>query len=427
MNLGKDNGNQSLSAFDDMTFDDMTFDDEPIQVGLIQNNINNNQFTQQGLGNNFGTQQQPMRNVGIQQPVKPQMQPQQVQMQTQPAKMQPQPVQDAAKPKNVKKEKASKHPKAPKQTKAPKQKKARGHQQSQYSEMVLGGQPMEEDAVENKSSKLKIIIPIIIAVVGIIAGVIVLNLPKHTDKHVTLANNTPAIQDNTQNNGTGITVGENTSDKEEDSSMTVLELNKPMKFGIVVNTKINGDTEYTDHQTYLKVEYTDFISGYDNVKTYLDEYNSNNTSKITLPGKEDFYKSSVGNDLVMYEVTVTVPEDFPTNDAKHGYTGLKPKFKLEIKGTEKEDALITKLYEFAIPSIYYIGSDTSSFTIGSTYTLRYMTTMPMDLKAGGYELFFSYINDGIAQKYGLTSFDIPNNTSSDGDNAGVGDTEQGAE
>ena len=413
MNLGKDNGNQSLSAFDDMTFDDMTFDDEPIQVGFIQNNINNNQFTQQGLGNNFGTQQQPMRNVGIQQPVKPQMQPQPVQMQTQPAKMQPQPVQNNGKPKKVKKEKAHKQPNASKQPKAPKQKKVRGHQQSQYSEMVLGGQPMEEDAVENKSSKLKIIIPIIIAVVGIIAGVIVLNLPKHTDKHVTLANNTPAIQDNTQNNGTGITVGENTSDKEEDSSMTVLELNKPMKFGIVVNTKINGDTEYTDHQTYLKVEYTDFISGYDNVKTYLDEYNSNNTSKITLPGKEDFYKSSVGNDLVMYEVTVTVPEDFPTNDAKHGYTGLKPKFKLEIKGTEKEDALITKLYEFAIPSIYYIGSDTSSFTIGSTYTLRYMTTMPMDLKAGGYELFFSYINDGVTQKYGLTSFDIPNNTNTD--------------
>lgn len=67
------------------------------------------------------------------------------------------------------------------------------------------------------------------------------------------------------------------------------------------------------------------------------------------------------------------------------------------------------MYEFAIPSVYYIGSDTSEFTIGNTYTLRYMTTMPMELKAEGYKLTFIYSNDGKSERYGLQSLDIPSN------------------
>lgn len=403
MNLGKDNGNQSLSDFDNMTFDDMTFDDEPLQGGIQQSN--NNQFIQPVRPQQVQPVQpvQPVQNIGMQQNAQQQMQDMGMQ----------QPVQNNGKQKKIKKEKTPKPPKAPKPPKQPKRKKVRGQQTMNPGEMVLGNQLMEDEMVEQKSSKLKIIIPIVVVAIAVIIGIVVLNLPKYTDKHVTLANNTPAIQDTTQNEGggTGIVVGENTTEKEETEtpSMTVLELNKPMKIAVVVNTKIEGDTEYTDHQTYLKVEYSNFVSGYDNVKTYLDEYNSTATNKINLPSKDDFYASSVGNDLVMYEVTISVPEDFPTNDAKHGYTGLKPKFDLVIKGTEKEDSLITQLYEFAIPSVYFIGSDTSSFTIGSTYTLRYMTTMPMELKADGYELFFHYNNDGVTQIYGLTSLDIPAN------------------
>lgn len=427
MNLGKDNGNQSLSGFDDMTFDDMTFDDEPLQDGFQQNNfnntnINNNQFMQPSMSDMGGTGNiNGAVNIGNQQPIQQQPQMQnfngqsQMQMQ-QPMQMDTQNV--GGKGKKAKKQKAPKQPKAPKPPKPPKQKKIKQQVQQDVNQdyaMALGNQTVNPEDIEKKPLNLKIIIPAIVVVVAAIAGIVVLNMPKNTDKHVTLANNTPAIETPADDNiAGGIVVGENTTDKEEDNEqntgMTVLKLNEPMKIGVVVNTKLEGDTEYTDHQSYLKVEYSNFVSGYDNVKAYLDEYNETSTNKINLPGKEDFYASSVGNDLVMYEVTVSVPDDFPTNDKKHGYTGLNPEFKFEIKGTEKEDALITRLYEFAIPSVYFIGSDTSSFTIGSTYTLRYMTTMPMDLKADGYELFFLYINDSVTQRYGLASVDIPKNS-----------------
>ena len=406
MNLGKDDGNQSLSGFDDMTFDDMTFDDEPLQDGFQQDNLNNisndsGQFMQQ--------EQEIVNNHQFQQ---------QVQMQanySQPAQFNQQV--GGVNNKKAKKQKAPKAPKAPKPPKAPKQPKQKKTKQQNIVDAYAttpGNAVFNNEEVEKKPTNLKVVIPVVVVVIGAIVGVAALNLPKNTDKHVTLANNAPVVEEVSDNNVSGTTVvGDSTANKDkeqsQDAGMTVLKLNEPMKIGVVVNTKLEGDTEYTDHQSYLKVEYSNFVSGYDNVKTYLDEYNSEATNKINLPGKEDFYASSVGNDLVMYEVSVTVPEDFPTNDSKHKYTGLNPEFKLEIKGTEKEDALITDLYEFAIPSVYFIGDDVSDFLIGETYTLRYMTTMPMELSADGYDLYFIYTNDSKSERYGLQSLTIPKN------------------
>lgn len=392
MNLGKDNNNQSLDAFDDMTFDDMTFDDEPLQNNFQSNNIPNEDMV--NVNQNYNEQN--MTNIQVEMQQTSEMNVQELNMQSQI------PMQKG----KVKKAKKEKAPKAPKQKK---------------NKQQNVNQP-EED-LEQKKLNLKIIIPAVIVAVVALVLVVVLNLPKNTDKHITLATNTPVISDNTEvdNNIEVSTVGDSTANKDKDnntevvdntqneSSATVLTLNNPMKIGVVVNTKLEGDTEYADHESYLKIEYSNFVSGYDNVKVYLDEYNETATNKINLPDKDTFYESSVGNDLVMYEITVTVPDDFPTNDAKHGFTGLNPEFGFEIKGTEKEDALITKLYEFAIPSVYYIGSDTSEFTIGSTYTLRYMTTMPMELKANGYKLTFVYSNDDKSERYGLQSLDIPSN------------------
>lgn len=404
MNLGKDNNNQSLDAFDDMTFDDMTFDDEPLQNNFQSNSIPNEDMV--NVNQNYNEQN--MTNIQVEMQQASEMNAQEPNMQSQ-ISMQ------KGKVKKAKKEKA---PKAPK---APKQKKSKQQNTNQTNAMILGNQ--SEETLEKKKLNLKVIIPTIAFVVIALALVIVLNLPKNTDKHITLATNTPVISNDTEvDNSVEVSpVGDSTADKDKDnntevvdntqneSSATVLTLNNPMKIGVVVNTKLEGDTEYTDHESYLKIEYSNFVSGYDNVKVYLDEYNETATNKINLPDKDAFYESSVGNDLVMYEITVTVPDDFPTNDAKHGFTGLNPEFSFEIKGTEKEDALITKLYEFAIPSVYYIGSDTSEFTIGNTYTLRYMTTMPMELKAEGYKLTFIYSNDGKSERYGLQSLDIPSN------------------
>lgn len=404
MNLGKGSNNQSLDAFDDMTFDDMTFDDEPLQNNFQSNSIPNEDMV--NVNQNYNEQN--MTNIQVEMQQASEMNVQEPNMQSQI------PMQNG----KVKKAKKEKAPKVPK---APKQKKNKQQNTNQTNAMMLGNQ--SEETLEKKKLNLKVIIPTIAFVVIALALVIVLNLPKNTDKHITLATNTPVISNDTEvDNSVEVSpVGDSTADKDKDnntevvdntqneSSATVLTLNNPMKIGVVVNTKLEGDTEYTDHESYLKIEYSNFVSGYDNVKVYLDEYNETATNKINLPDKDAFYESSVGNDLVMYEITVTVPDDFPTNDAKHGFTGLNPEFSFEIKGTEKEDALITKLYEFAIPSVYYIGSDTSEFTIGNTYTLRYMTTMPMELKAEGYKLTFIYSNDGKSERYGLQSLDIPSN------------------
>ena len=378
MNIGKNTGNQPSNSFDDVTFDDMTFDDEPLQ----SEQINNNDVVEENNSGIVETQQNTYQ------------QPQQFTAQA---------AENNKKAKKVKKEKAPKTPKVPK---TPKQKKNKTVADNNGAETV------------GKKPNLKIIIPVVVVAVAALASVIVINLPKNTNKHIILATNTPVTSEQQDNSVEVSTVKDSTSDKSTESTETengstgntnigTIELNKPMKIGVVVNTKLDGETEYSDHDAYLVIEYSNFVSGYDNVKTYLDEYNETATNKINLPNKEDFYSSSVGNDLVMYEISITVPDDFPTNDVKHGYTGLNTEFKFEIKGTDKEDALITKLYEFAIPQIYYIGSDTSEFTIGNTYKLRYMATMPMELKANDYAISLTYSNDGKDEKYNLQSIEIP--------------------
>lgn len=400
MNIGKDTNNQSSNEFDDVTFDDMTFDDEPLQSEQINSN-QEDMITQQ-------TYEQPQQTYG---------QVQQVNQQA---------IADNKKAKKLKKEKAPKQSKAPKTPKTPKQprKNKVKNQNNAVTNGVAGSVQFangDDTEVTGKKPNLKVIIPVAVAAVAVIAGAVVINLPKNTDKHIVLATNTPVVNEQEQDNSAAVNpVKDSSSDKNtettevkntetENNNPSTLALNKPMKIGVVVNTKLDGETEYSDHDAYLVIEYSNFVSGYDNVKTYLDEYNETATNKVNLPDKDDFYASSVGNDLVMYEVSITVPDDFPTNDAKHGYTGLNPEFSFEIKGTDKEDALITKLYEFAIPSIYYIGSDTSDFVIGNTYKLRYMTTMPMGLQANDYAISLIYSNDGKDEKYNLQSVEIPSN------------------
>ena len=308
--------------------------------------------------------------------------------------------------KKAKKVKKEKVPKQPKQ-KAPK--KSKRNKVVNMNDVVTN-----EDNANSSKSKVLFIVLGVLAVVVIIAIALFMNRTRNGNKHIIIADNTQRVE-NTEVSKTvdGIVVGDNSTESTESTESTdtgVIKLKKPMKIALTVNTKTEGETEYSDHETYIEVEYSDFVAGYDNVKKYLDEYNEDSTNKINLPDKEEFYNTSKGNDLVMYEVKVTVPKDFPTNDEKHGYTGLKPKFTLGIKGTEKEDALITKLYEFAIPTIYNIGDDTTQdFTIGQTYTLRYMVTMPTELSKDDYKLTLNYSNDDTNNDYTLESVDIPSN------------------
>lgn len=392
MNIGNNNDNN----FDDMTFDDMTFDDMPLDND-IEMNPNNGMNNGMGLGQqNMNLGQQNM-NMGMSMNVGQQnmgMNQQNMGMNMN---------QQIPNNKKAKKAKKEKVPKQPKQ-KAPK--KSKRNKVVNMNEVVAN-----EDNANSSKGKVLFIVLGVIAVVVIIAIALIMNRTRNGDKHIIIADNTQRVE-NTEVSKTvdGIVVGDNSTESTESTDTGVIKLKKPMKIALTVNTKTEGETEYSDHETYIEVEYSDFVAGYDNVKKYLDEYNEDSTNKINLPDKEEFYNTSKGNDLVMYEVKVTVPKDFPTNDEKHGYTGLKPKFTLGIKGTEKEDVLITKLYEFAIPTIYNIGDDTTQdFTIGQTYTLRYMVTMPTELSKDDYKLTLNYSNDDTNNNYTLESVDIPSN------------------
>lgn len=303
----------------------------------------------------------------------------------------------------------------PKKTKQKKQKPDKKQKKTKTKKQKAPKKEQKPKKKKSKASKvLKLILVLVIAVGGFI-GYSRINGVKNADKHVTIADNT------VQNSGTEVADNDilrtdvsdssnNTENTETPTDDGVIKLNKPMRIALTVNTKLAGESEYSDHDAYIDVKYSNVVMGYDNVKEYLDEYNESATNRINLPDKDSFYKSSEGNDLVMYEVQITVPDDFPTNDAKHGYTGLEPEFSLSISGTEKEDALITKLYEFAIPKIYNIGDSTDEFLIGNTYNLRYMVTMPLGLTSDGYKLTLNYSNAGNTTPYTLESVDINDTT-----------------
>lgn len=411
MNIGNNNDDN----FDDMTFDDMTFDDMPLDndiemnpnnnigsgIGVSQQN-NGMNLGQQNNGMNLGQQNMNM-NMGMGMGMGMNQQGMNIGQQNMGMNMN----QQMPNNKKAKKAKKEKVPKQPKQkTPKPKKDKRNKNKVVHMNEVVAN-----EDTENSSKGKVVFIVLGVLAVVAIIALALFMNRTRNANKHIIIADNTQRVE-NTEVSKTvdGIVVGDNSTESTESNDVGVIKLKKPMKIALTVNTKTEGETEYSDHETYIKVEYTDFVAGYDNVKKYLDEYNENSTNKINLPDKDEFYSSSKGNDLVMYEVKVTVPKDFPTNDEKHGYTGLKPKFTLGIKGTEKENALITKLYEFAIPTVYNIGDDTTQdFTIGQTYTLRYMVTMPTELSKDGYKLTLNYSNEDTNNNYTLESVDIPSN------------------
>lgn len=251
-------------------------------------------------------------------------------------------------------------------------------------------------AQESVNSKKKIskllLIPLALVIILIVAIVIFMNRTINSDKHIIIADNTPIVNTETEsldNIDATETVEENTIPK--------LKLGDSARISMVVNTKLDSDTEYTDHESYIELKYSNVVIGYDNVKEYVDKYNESSNNKIKLANKEDFYNSSNDVELVMYDIELLVPDSFPTNDTKHGYTGIQPDIDVKIVGTDKEDSIITKLYEYDIPSLSSISDDVSEIFVGNTYHLRYIATMPLGINDENYSITLNY-NDGRNSK-----------------------------
>lgn len=414
MNINKgDNSsdNNSVDTFDDMTFDDMTLDDEPVQVEF-DDSFEENEQSNSNKNLSIKKQDTTVEKTDEQEKTDKQEEASKAEKdKSSSTQKSDKAVKNSVNTKKSNKENKKNAKQAKKDAEEAKKKAKQAKKQKQKETKKA------EKKKKNKFVTLLKVVFTIIVIFAVAIKVLSMNGIKNADKHITVADSAPISTESTETFGSldaNDSDVENTTESSNSevvsngaSDGTLIELNKPVNVAVTVNTKLEGETEYTDHTGYLNFEYSNFISGYDNVSKYVDEYNENSTNKINLPSKEDMKNSSVESTLVMYEVKVTVPDDFPTNDVKHGFTGLKPTFMFNILGTESGDKLVHENYEFEIPEAYFIGDDTSEFIIGNTYTLRYMATMPVGLTSDEYNIELTYTNNDETDTYKLQSVDIP--------------------
>lgn len=271
-------------------------------------------------------------------------------------------------------------------------------------------QVVVEDTNNEKKKKFPIILVIIpVVILIIILGAVVLSKVLVNDQHITLADQPPVIDeqeeivdtnsniDNTQENlqeEQNVIVGNTTEPYEATQNGNPIAINEEIIIPITVSAKLDGDEAYTDYYSYVTLKMKDIVMGYDNVMQYVNRYNENTTNRITLSDKETFYTPVDGeestNELVMYTIEMTVPNDFPTQDTKNNKAYINPEIILEILGTEEEDSIITERYKFAIPNIIDISDDTSEIIVGETYNYRFVTTMPIDVNNDNYYLIMHY-------------------------------------
>lgn len=250
----------------------------------------------------------------------------------------------------------------------------------------------------------------IIALIAVALIAICLNLFKggtvNSNLHVKLADNTPKKETKTENSESTAknNVGDST-ESDKDSSENVLNISDSYSIPMVINTKTENDSAYTDHKTNININYNDVVIGFDDVQKYVDEYNNKNSSKISLGKKKDFNSKSEYN-IVMYRLALEVPKDFPTNDVKHGYTGLSPKIDFSIKGGKIEDTLIVDNTAYDIPDITSMSDSVSNITVGNTYELNYIVAMPRGLSSKDYKITFDYSDGKVSKTIQLQTADI---------------------
>lgn len=297
--------------------------------------------------------------------------------------------------------------KTPKQPKAPKQKKEKAPKASKSAKKMKqkGEKAPRDPKAAQKLIKIIALVAIVLCV-GVVA--IKLNAPKNADLHLIIADNQVNQQQKpVESASTDITDNSNTNDSSEDddntSKIQTVDLALKDKYDIEfkVNTKLESDAEYTDHDAKITISYDNVVIGFDEVKKYVDKYNENGVNIVNIGDKKTFEKNSANAEMVMYELTVSVPKDFPTNDVDHGYTGIKPKFTFDVEGTEDKNTLITKRFEFATPKFTSISDNTDTITVGNEYKLRYIAAMPKGLTKEHYKIKFKY-----SDKMSLTELNI---------------------
>lgn len=316
-----------------------------------------------------------------------------------------------------------------KKVKQPKEKKVKQPKESKTPKPAKVKIPKEKgQAVDDNTEKTglnkKVTIIIAVAAIVIVGAITIVSVKLgNNNQHIQIAENiyvmqlnqaeevdytfvSSAVTDSNSEDSTEevVTEVENSGVVTvEQSKANPLDINQFTKIPFVVNTKTADDKEYTDHETEVDIELSNVIQGYDDVLTYIDEFNESSDKVITLPSKEEYQENFTGMQLVIYEFTVQYPSDFPTTASSgivYSIAQLTPELYGKVENIDNEE--LTKE-----PSRYIVTDETiseiSSFNdisllpdkvnVGESVVYRYITSMPVGANNENYGLSAKIVID----------------------------------
>lgn len=268
---------------------------------------------------------------------------------------------------------------------------------------------------EKKPVNKKVTLVIVVVVVCVIIGALALTVPKalkSSQQHITLAEKPPVIEEVESTSSEDAQQNQVATTKKEEEPVeqtpldTVLKVNDKVIIPVTVNTKLETDEMYTDHYSQIEFKVTDTIIGYDKASKVIDEYNETSTNILKIQDKEEFYKANENSELVIFNLEMTIPSDFPTQDTKNGKIYTTVNSNLSIFGKEEENQIITDRYIYNLPSISNISENISELKIGETYKLRYVAVMPTEITNNEYGLKFDCTVDDNTSTYELEGISI---------------------
>ena len=317
---------------------------------------------------------------------------------------------------NKKTEQKKENKQANKKDKTPK-KKEKTKKENKQAKKTTKNKKAANSKKGKKGQTNKVTIKVLTGL-GIALSVVVtislsLNLLKSSNQHITIADKPPEIIEEQTSNDSNKenTSKENNEEIKETSTKEILSIGDKATVGLTVNTKIkeNGDTSYRDYSTYINLAVNKVVVGYDKVIRYVDEYNNSSDNVVQLDNKEEFYKNYPDYELVMVNSSLSIPENFPTQDTEKGTTTLKPELSLTLQGTDKDnkDKIITDKYEYKIPKATSITLENDKYSIGSKYEYNWILILPKNITKDTYNIKLKYEdNNGTNKTYSYSGVDI---------------------
>jgi hypothetical protein len=278
---------------------------------------------------------------------------------------------------------------------------------------------------KKKQDLLGILKPVGIVVIIIIVLVVISKiLGSGSDQHLTYADPMPSLEEQqaslkvkqvTYDGVTTTVAKEDTMVSANVSTEDIWEFTDNSKmitagttitFPVSVNTKLEGDAQYTDYYSFITFTVNNVTLGYDNVINSILAYNNTGTSVLNIGTKDDFYENNADNEIAMFDISMTIPSDFPTQDTKSGRIFIEPNADLVLKGSDDEASIITNKYVYAVPTLSNISDDVSELYAGNTYHFKWIAIVPNDITGDMYNMTLTLTQKDDEMVYEVQGMDI---------------------